>query len=73
MKFFLKRIKKELIAIKLIRKPKIFVISFQRTGTTSTGRFLSDHNYRVATYSISKRNNWTLKWFKGDFEKYLIL
>lgn len=50
------------------RKPKIFCISFQRTGTTSTGQFFRDHNYRVAIYKVSKNNQWTLAWMEGDYE-----
>jgi hypothetical protein len=49
--------------------PKIFCISLQRTGTTSTGRFFKDHGYSVATYGVSKANTWTLSYFQGDFEK----
>ena len=48
---------------------KIFVISFQRTGTTSTGAFFKDFNYKVATYSASTKNKWTLSFFKGDYNK----
>lgn len=51
-----------------IFKPKIFCISFQRTGTTSVGVFFHENNYRVATYAIARKNDWTLKWFKGDYE-----
>ena len=47
---------------------KIFCISFQRTGTTSTGNFFKDFNRKVATYHTAKKNSWTLSWFKGDFE-----
>ena len=54
--------------IKAYLQEKIFCISFQKTGTTSVGKFFMDHNYRVATYPVSKRNGWSLKWFKGDYE-----
>ncbi len=47
---------------------KIFCISFQRTGTTSTGQFFRDRGFRVASWSMSRRNDWTLKWFRGDYE-----
>ncbi len=56
--------------LKVIRaaiSPKIFCISSQRTGTTSVGQFFNNHNYRVATYGISKKKKWTLKWFKGEY------
>lgn len=54
--------------ISLLGKPKYFCISFQRTGTTSVGKFFLDHNFKVAPVSISRANDWTLKWFKGDYE-----
>ena len=60
--------KKMLHSINIRRKPLIFCISFQRTGTTSVGQFFKDHNFRVATSHISSKNKWTLKWFKGDYE-----
>lgn len=41
----------------------------QRTGTTSVGQFFNDHEYRVATWSFSIKNNWTTNWFIGDYEK----
>ncbi len=50
-------------------KNKIFCISYQRTGTTSTGQFFKDHGYKVATYGVSKHNAWTQSWLKGDYEK----
>lgn len=69
MKEFIKRILNIMFTIKLILKPKIFVISFQRTGTTSTGKFFKDHNFRVANYAVSRKRDWTLNWFKGDFNR----
>lgn len=50
-------------------KQKIFIISFQRTGTTSTGCFFKDHGYNVATWETSRDNEWTLEWFIGNHEK----
>ncbi|TXB63698.1 hypothetical protein FRY74_12570 [Vicingus serpentipes] len=50
-------------------KNKIFCISYQRTGTTSTGQFFKDHGYKVATWGISNSNKWSLSWLKGDYEK----
>jgi hypothetical protein len=55
-------------AIKTWFKPKIFCISVQRTGTTSVGQFFIDHGYPVATWNYSRQNEWSLKWFKGDYE-----
>lgn len=52
----------------LNKNPKIFCISLQRTGTTSTGRFFSDHAYSVATYQVSTANAWTANYFKGNYE-----
>ena len=40
----------------------------QRTGTTSVGQFFKDYDYKVATWNISRKNNWSVEWFKGDFE-----
>lgn len=47
---------------------KIFCVSFQRNGTTSTGNFFSDHGFKTAGYPVSKMNHWTLEWFKGNYE-----
>ncbi|MBE0670972.1 MAG: hypothetical protein IH588_10320 [Anaerolineales bacterium] len=49
-------------------KPKIFCISLQRTGTTSTGQFFKDHGYPVATYGVSLANAWTSRYWIGDYE-----
>lgn len=49
-------------------KPKIFCISLQRTGTTSTGQFFKDHGFPVATYGISWENAWTFHYWIGDYE-----
>ena len=63
-----RRVDKLLRRILHNNKPKIFCISLQRTGTTSTGRFFKDHGYSVATYEVSKKNLWTTHYFKGDYE-----
>ena len=47
---------------------KVFCISYQRTGTTSVGRFFSDHGLKVATYKVNRNNGWTESWFRGDYE-----
>ena len=44
---------------------KIFCISFQRTGTTSTGQFFIDHGYSVATWAVGKRNKWSVRWIEA--------
>ena len=56
-------------ALKVISAPKIFCISVQRTGTTSVGQFFKDHNFQVATWGVSRKNSWTVNWFKGDYER----
>jgi hypothetical protein len=64
---FKNRLKKRLLlAHNLINK--IFCISYQKTATTSVGQFFRDHSFRVAGWSVSKKNNWPEKWYKGDFE-----
>jgi len=50
---------------------KIFCISFQRTGTTSTGQFFIDHGYSVATWAVGKRNKWSVRWIEGDYSKII--
>lgn len=47
---------------------KIFVISFQRTGTTSTGEFFKKSGYKVADYWVSRKLNWTPQWFDKNYE-----
>lgn len=49
-------------------KSKIFCLSMQRTGTTSVGQFFKNHNYKVADWDISHKNNWSTNWEQGDFE-----
>lgn len=56
-------------AVKVITAHKIFCISVQRTGTTSVGQFFKENNFRVATWRVSKKNEWTASWFKGDYER----
>jgi hypothetical protein len=47
---------------------KVFILSHQRTGTTSVGGFFSHHGYKVSTWDISNKNEWSRKWYIGDFE-----
>lgn len=42
-----------------MNRPKIFVISIQRTGTTSTGFFFEQHGFEVAGWRESDRGGWT--------------
>lgn len=64
-------VKKGLNVINFLRRrqKKIFCISFQRTGTRSTGQFFKDHGYRVSTWQISNKNNWPLYFASGDYER----
>lgn len=64
-----RKIKKELRKLISYNRSKIFCISLQRTGTTSTGRFFKDHGYSVATYGVSSQNGWTISYFNGNYEK----
>jgi len=66
MKKFLKT---QLYKIRSINKPKIFCISFQRTGTTSVGNFFLDHGFRVAKYSQTRSQGWSKLRMIGDYEK----
>lgn len=50
-------------------KEIIFCVSFQRTGTTSTGTFFKDHGYKVGDWNKSSRNSWGDLYFKGDFQQ----
>ena len=48
---------------------KIFVISYQRTGTTSTGKFLKQNGFNVAGWTVCINNKWVHSCYDGDFEK----
>jgi len=48
---------------------RVFVISIQRTGTTSTGHFLRQVGYPTAGWKESHRNDWGGRFFNGDYEK----
>lgn len=54
---------------KSLANNKIFCLSFQRTGTTSTGQFLKDHGISVASWQICQANNWHYLWYKNNFEE----
>jgi hypothetical protein len=56
-------------AIGIGHRPKVFCISFQRTGTTSVGKFFADHGHLVATWHVSRANEWSLAWMEGDHER----
>ena len=66
-KYFNKLIK--LIQInKLAKEPKIFCISMQRTGTTSTGKFFKDHGLRWIGWGGDRRNKWSAAWLEKDYD-----
>ncbi|MBT8037058.1 MAG: hypothetical protein KJO21_05895 [Verrucomicrobiae bacterium] len=52
----------------LEKQPKVFCISMQRTGTTSTGQFFKDHGLRWSGWGSDKRNNWSQLWALCDYE-----
>lgn len=50
------------------KKPKIFCISMQRTGTTSVGEFFERLGFQVAKWKRSYNNKWSYYWQNGNFE-----
>ena len=58
-----------MISPSVINDKKIFVISIQRTGTTSTGQFLSELGYKVAHNGVSRKNKWGIKAFLGKLDE----
>lgn len=50
------------------KKPKIFCISMQRTGTTSVGEFFERLGFKVAKWKRSYNNKWSYYWQNGNFE-----
>lgn len=49
-------------------RKRIFCLSFQKTGTTSTGHFFKHLGFPTAQWHISDQNNWTEQWFNGNYE-----
>lgn len=47
---------------------RIFLISFQRTGTTSFGDFFEQFGYPRAGYAISTRNQWSKLHYENRYE-----
>ena len=47
---------------------KIFCISFQRTGTTSVGKFFRDFGFKWAGWPADRDNKWSHSWLIGDYE-----
>lgn len=53
---------------KRVKHPRIFCLSAQKTGTTSVGDFYSNNGFAVSRWYHSDKENWSLKWYNGDFE-----
>lgn len=53
------------------KSDKIFVISLQKNGTTSTGKFLKDHGFKLVNWHKSYENNWPFLVFNGEIDKVL--
>jgi hypothetical protein len=49
-------------------RPKIFCLSFQKTGTSSVGIFFEENGYRVVGHQEAVKNDWNRKWFDGDLD-----
>jgi hypothetical protein len=54
---------------KIENDSKVFCISMQRTGTTSTGQFLRDHGYRCIGWGGDRDNRWSEDWLNKNYEK----
>lgn len=50
-------------------KQKIFCLSLQKTGTTSTGDFFEFFGYPVVRSDLAQLRNWNLYWYQDQFEK----
>jgi len=48
-------------------KKKVFVVSMQRSGTTSVGQFLEDCCYVVASNPIARESNWINNWVDAEY------
>lgn len=47
---------------------RIFVVSMQRTGTTSTGKFLEKNGFPTAGWFESTNNDWAEKFYFGELD-----
>jgi len=41
----------------------------QKVGTTSTGKFFRDFGFKWAGWPTSMKNEWSLSWYEGDYER----
>lgn len=64
-----RKVKPYVRKLRWIGKARVFVISIQRTGTTSTGRFLNQVGYPTAGWQESSRNNWGGCSINGDYDR----
>jgi len=68
MKKKLKKIFQNLNVKKFSKHPKVFCISMQRTGTTSTGQFLKDHGFSCIGWDGDRHNQWSQSFFEKDYD-----
>lgn len=54
--------------LRWIGNERVFCISIQRNGTSSTGKFLEKLGYPTAGWPVIKRNEWGEKCFTGDYD-----
>ncbi|MDD7985953.1 hypothetical protein PQO01_13465 [Lentisphaera marina] len=54
---------------KLENEPKVFCISMQRTGTTSTGQFFRDNGMRCIGWGGDRDNKWSRSWYKNNYQE----
>ena len=55
--------------IKSYGRPKIFCLSFQRTGTKSVGMFFKNNGFVIASHGTSQRNHWSDLCVRKDYNK----
>ncbi|MDO5655741.1 MAG: sulfotransferase [Flavobacteriaceae bacterium] len=48
---------------------RIFILSLQKTGTTSTGDFFVHFGYPVVRSDLAQLRHWNAYWYQGEFEK----
>lgn len=57
--------------IKSFGKPKVFCLSFQRSGTKSLGKFFKDNGFVVASHSTSAKNKWSDLCMRKDYSNII--
>ena len=48
---------------------KVFVLSMQKTGTTSTGKFFEYFGFPHVNSGLANFRNWNHYWYRNEFEK----